>query len=105
MATAILPPNVARTFQKASLMVVTTGNSNALQFNLTSTAPLLAVLANWVSTVKAGGIKRAGEFTAPKADAAKADSPANPKSARAGSQTGTGFVISASGHIITNHHV
>jgi S1-C subfamily serine protease len=105
MATAILPPNVARTFQKASLMVVTTGNSNALQFNLTSTAPLLAVLANCVSTVKAGGINSAGEFTAPKAAAAKSDSPANPKSARTGSQTGTGFVISASGHIITNHHV
>src|SRR6201986_4807045 len=65
MATAILPPNVARTFQKSSLMVVTTGNSSALQFNLTSTAPLLATIANCVSTVKAGGINSAGEFTAP----------------------------------------
>src|SRR5215469_14519244 len=46
MATAILPPNVARTFKKASLMVVTTGKSSALQFNLTSTGPLLTVLAN-----------------------------------------------------------
>jgi len=105
MATAILPPNVARTFQKASLMVVTTGNSNALQFNLTSTAPLLAVLANCVSTVKAGGINSAGEFTAPKPVAAKPDAPGNPKAGKTGSQTGTGFVISASGHIITNHHV
>jgi len=33
MATAILPPNVARSFQKASLMVATAGRS-ALQFNL-----------------------------------------------------------------------
>ncbi len=105
MATAILPPNVARTFQKSSLMVVTTGNSNALQFNLTSTAPLLAVLANCVSTVKAGGINSAGEFTAPKPVAAKGDAPSNPKASRTGSQTGTGFVISANGHIITNHHV
>jgi S1-C subfamily serine protease len=104
MATAILPPNVARTFQKASLMVVTTGNSNALQFNLTSTGPLLAVLANCVSTIKAGGINSAGEFSAPKA-AAKTDAPNNPKSGRTGSQTGTGFVISATGHIVTNHHV
>jgi S1-C subfamily serine protease len=106
MATAILPPNVARTFQKASLMVVTTGNGNALQFNLTSTAPLLAVLANCVSTVKAGGINSAGEFAAPKAAAAKTDAPGNAKAGKGGgSQTGTGFVISASGHIITNHHV
>jgi S1-C subfamily serine protease len=105
MATAILPPNVARTFQKASLMVVTTGNNNALQFNLTSTAPLLAVLANRVSTVKAGGINSAGEFAAPKPVAANPDAPNSPKAGKTGSQTGTGFVISANGHIITNHHV
>jgi S1-C subfamily serine protease len=105
MATAILPANVARTFQKASLMVVRTGNTSALQFNLTSTAPLLAVLANCVNTVKAGGIKSAGEFTAPKPVAAKPDAPNNPKSGKTGSQTGTGFVISSSGHVITNHHV
>ncbi|HEX2363514.1 MAG TPA: trypsin-like peptidase domain-containing protein [Bradyrhizobium sp.] len=104
MATAILPPNVARTFQKASLMVAVSG-SNVLNFNLTSTGPLLAVLASCVSKVKAGGIDSAGEFTAPKAVAAKADAPANPKSGRTGSQTGTGFVISGSGHIVTNHHV
>jgi len=104
MATAILPPNVARTFQKASLMVAVSG-SNVLNFNLTSTGPLLAVLASCVSKVKAGGIDSAGEFTAPKPVAAKADAPANPKSGRTGSQTGTGFVISGSGHIVTNHHV
>jgi S1-C subfamily serine protease len=105
MATAVLPPNVARTFQKSSLMVVTAGNSNAMQFNLTSTAPLLGALANCVSTINAGGIDSAAEFTAPKPTAAKADAPNNPKSARTGTQTGTGFVISAGGHIVTNHHV
>jgi len=105
MATAVLPPNVARTFQKASLMVVTTGNSNALQFNLASTAPLLAVLANCVSIVKAGGVNSAGEFTAPKPVAAKPDAPNNPKSGKTSGHTGTGFVISGGGHIITNHHV
>jgi S1-C subfamily serine protease len=107
MATAILPPNVARTFQKSSLMVVTAGNSNALQFNLTSTGPLLGAISNCVSTIKAGGINSAGEFAAPKAAAAKADAakaPGNPKSGNDGG-SGTGFVISANGHIVTNHHV
>ena len=104
MTLTVLPPNVARAFQKASLMVAVSGN-NALNFNLTSTAPLLAVLTNCVSTVKAGGINSAGEFTAPEPVAAKPDAPANPKTGRTGSQTGTGFVISASGHIVTNHHV
>jgi S1-C subfamily serine protease len=106
MATAILPPNVARTFQKSSLMVVATGNSSALQFNLTSTGPLLAMIANCVSTVKAGGINSAGEFSAPRTVAAtKPDASGNPKSGRTGTQTGTGFVVSANGHIVTNHHV
>ncbi len=104
MLTAIMPPNVARTFQKASLMVAQAGNT-ALNFNLTSTAQLLGALSNCVSTIKAGGINSAGEFTAPKPAAAKADTPAGPKSARTGTQTGTGFVVSASGHIVTNHHV
>ena len=104
MATAILPPNVARTFQKASLMVAVSG-STALNFNLTSTRPLLAVLASCVSTVKAGGINSAGDFSAPKAVAAKADAPNSAKSTKTEGHSGTGFVISASGHIITNHHV
>jgi S1-C subfamily serine protease len=103
MATAILPPNVARTFQRASLMVAVSG-STVLNFNLTSTGPLLAVLSSCVSTIKAGGINSAGDFSAPKA-VAKSDAPNNAKSAKTSGHTGTGFVISASGHIITNHHV
>jgi S1-C subfamily serine protease len=108
LISAILPPNIARTFQKSSLMVAVAGGS-AMQFNLTSTGPLLAALANCVAKVKAEGVNNVGDFAAPKAAAAKSDSPnaapANPKSARTGSQTGTGFVISANGHIVTNHHV
>ena len=103
MATAILPPNVAHAFQKASLMVAVSGGT-VLNFNLTATGPLLAVLAQCVRTVKAGGIKSAGEFAVPKVVAAKAETP-SAKSARTGTQTGTGFVVSASGHIVTNHHV
>jgi len=104
MATAILPPNVAREFQKASLMVAVSGGT-VLNFKLTSTGPLLAVIAHCVRTIKAGGINSAGEFTAPKPVAAKAEAPNSPKSGRTGTQTGTGFVVSASGHIVTNHHV
>jgi S1-C subfamily serine protease len=100
-----MPPNVAQTFQKASLMVATAGRS-ALQFNLNSTGPLMAVLANCVNQVKAKGLdaSAATEFTAPKQVAAKEAPGGAPKAGRGGSQ-GTGFVIDASGHIITNHHV
>lgn len=107
LISAILPPNVARTFQKSSLMVAV-ARGTPLQFNLNSPGPLLAALANCVTRVKADGVNNAGDFAAPKSVAAKSDSdapnaaPASPKASR---KTGTGFVISAAGHIITNHHV
>jgi S1-C subfamily serine protease len=106
MATAILPPNVARSFQKASLMVAVSGRTT-LQFNLVSTGPLIAMLASCVNKVKEKGLDAAAaiDFTLPKQVAAK-DGPGGPaKPGKTGSQTGTGFVISATGQIITNHHV
>jgi S1-C subfamily serine protease len=107
MVSAILPPNVARAFQK-SLMVAVAGGT-PYQFNLTSTGPLLAAIANCVTKVKLEGIEKAGDFTVPKAVAAKsaspADAPSGSKASRAVSKTGTGFVVSPSGHIATNHHV
>jgi S1-C subfamily serine protease len=107
MATAILPPNVARSFQKASLMVAVAGRTT-MQFNLTSNGPLIAVLANCVSKVKEKGLDAvaATEFTAPKQIAGK-DMPDGgaPKPRKTGNSSGTGFVISATGQIITNHHV
>jgi S1-C subfamily serine protease len=105
MVTATLPPNVARTFQKSSLMVAQAGHST-VQFNLTSTGPLLASLAACVSKIKAEGLGAAGDFS--KIAAAK---PATPPDAQGTGQTspkswsGTGFVISANGHILTNNHV
>jgi S1-C subfamily serine protease len=107
MVTATLPPNVARTFQKSSLMVAQAGRST-VQFNLTSTGPLLASLAACVSKIKAEGLGAAGDFS--KVAAAKPATPPDgegasqaPKAAK--SWSGTGFVISANGHILTNNHV
>jgi len=89
-------------------MVVTTNGSKPLQFVLTSTAPLIAALANCVTRVKADGLSKAGDFTKgaakPAATAEKqAAAPAGGKPARA--RSGTGFVVSTGGHIVTNHHV
>ena len=100
MVTAILPANVARTFQKSSLMVASTDGA-PFQFNLTSTAPLLAAIANCVTKVKAEGIKAAGDFSNAKIAAAKPAAPgsdtpaAATKPAKAVNKTGPGFVISA----------
>jgi S1-C subfamily serine protease len=105
LATAILPPHVAHTFQKSSLRVAVSGRTT-LQFNLVSTGPLIAMLANCVSKVKERGLDAiaATDFSV-KQVAAKdaADSPSKP--GRTGNASGTGFVVSGSGHILTNHHV
>jgi S1-C subfamily serine protease len=102
--TAIMPPNVTRAFQKASLMVATAGRT-VLQFELTSTAPLVAALANCVTRVKADGVDKAGDFTKVAAKPAP-DKQAPPSGKKpAGSRSGTGFVVSANGHVVTNNHV
>lgn len=107
MLTSVMPANVVRTFQKASLMVATSGRT-VLNFDLSSTGPVIAALANCVTKVKADGLSKAGDFTkvAAKPQAApdkQASPPAGRKSAR--SKSGTGFVVSANGHIVTNNHV
>lgn len=110
MLTAILPPNVARTFRRASLMVAQAGRAT-LQFKLTSTGPLLHVIAACVARVKAEGLNSAGDFAklatakSGSAGASANGAAASPKVAKSVSKSGTGFVISASGHIVTNHHV
>jgi len=109
MMTAILPPNVARILQRSSLMAATTGHTT-YQFNLTSVGPLLPVIANCVAKIRAEGINSASDFSAAKPVAAKADptpgdASKNAKPVKSGGKTGTGFVISPSGHIVTNNHV
>jgi S1-C subfamily serine protease len=86
------------------------------QFNLTSTGPLLPVLANCVTKVKAEGVNNAGDFAvapppkpavvkpvATTAEASSASPP--PKQSKTVSKTGTGFAINSNGHVITNYHV
>jgi S1-C subfamily serine protease len=110
LVTAVLPPNAAQQLRKSSLMVAVAKGAT-FQFNLTSTGPLLPVLANCVAKLKSGGVANAGDFSAPtKQPAAKPVAAAEPsgspsKSAKTVDQTGSGFVISTSGHIVTNYHV
>ncbi|MBR1266878.1 trypsin-like peptidase domain-containing protein [Bradyrhizobium sp. AUGA SZCCT0222] len=94
-------------FRKAKTMTAFT-QGQLFQFKLDQTAQLLPALANCVATVKKGGVAAAGEFAvAPKqvAAAGPAQPNAAPPKGRSVNQTGTGFVVSASGHVVTNQHV
>jgi S1-C subfamily serine protease len=97
-------------FRKAKAMTAYT-QGHLFQFNLDQTAQLLPTLANCVAKVKQFGIAGAGDFSvavaAPKPGTATAATrgaaPGKPE--KTGTQTGTGFLVSTSGHVVTNQHV
>ncbi|MES5488077.1 trypsin-like peptidase domain-containing protein [Bradyrhizobium sp. INPA03-11B] len=94
-------------FRKARQMTAF-AQGQLFQFNLNQTAQLLPALLNCVVSVKKNGVASAGEFAlAAKPAAAAAPSPAapSPPQKQAKSGTGTGFVVSSAGHVVTNHHV
>lgn len=100
-------------FRKAKAMTAFT-QGQLFQFSLNQTGQLLPSLVNCVENVKKNGVSNAGEFAVaiPKPAIAKpvvataqdSGSPAE-TSAKTGNQTGTGFVISNNGHVVTNQHV
>ncbi|MBR0935878.1 S1C family serine protease [Bradyrhizobium jicamae] len=79
------------------------------QFNLNQTAQLLPALLNCVMSVRKSGIANAGEFAVAAKPAAapppQQTAPSSTAKPQARSGTGTGFVVSSSGHVVTNHHV
>jgi hypothetical protein len=106
-----MPTNSAliNQFRKAKVMTAF-AQGQLFQFNLNQTAQLLPSLLNCVLAVKKNGLANAGEFavalakpTAPAS--APPPSAAPPKQGKTVAQTGTGFVISSNGHVVTNHHV
>jgi S1-C subfamily serine protease len=114
LITSILPPNGAQALRKSTLMMATAKGAT-YQFNLTSTGSLLPVLSNCVSKVKSTGVANASDFSIPVPKVAVAkpvvastpipSSGSQPKPAKTFDKTGTGFVISANGHVVTNYHV
>jgi S1-C subfamily serine protease len=116
LLTALVPNSAIEQFRKASLMIAT-AKEQTFQFNLTSTNQLLPIIANCVAKVKATGLANAGDFSVLPAKppvpatptksttTASAAPSAAPKTSKLIDVNGTGFVISTSGHILTNNHV
>jgi S1-C subfamily serine protease len=97
--------------------MVATGNSQTVQFVLSSVDKLLPMITNCVEKVIAGGVAAAGDFSVPapkptiaatqmKSAATEPEAPPPAtKSPKLVNVNGTGFLISTSGHIVTNNHV
>jgi S1-C subfamily serine protease len=97
-------------FRKAKVMTVY-ALGELYQFSLDRTAELLPSLVNCVVSIKKNGIANATEFAIARQTAAKPvastapNRTSSPASTPPKEQTGTGFVVSPSGHVVTNQHV
>ena len=115
LISAPFPEAAANRLRRAHLMVAATGNTQTVQFNVSTVGKLMPVITNCVDKIKSGGIPAAGDFSisVPRppvvATAAKSTeneaTPASTKSEKLININGTGFVISSSGHVLTNNHV
>jgi S1-C subfamily serine protease len=110
---AILPDPALNVMRKSRLMVAT-GNQGPINFELAMIGKLVPMITNCVDRMKANGVAAAGDFSiappkppiataAGKSEVAAPETPSAPE--KLINVTGTGFVISSNGHVVTNNHV
>jgi S1-C subfamily serine protease len=119
VATTVLPDAAVSQFRKSRVMILQ-GKTHTLQFPLSSTDNLATAIENCVTRMNDGGLAGAGDFsvaakktispTKPTVPPRQEKTAAETTTAPAGppglvNVSGTGFLISTEGHIVTNNHV
>jgi S1-C subfamily serine protease len=111
LISATLPVPAVNAFRKARFMVAT-GSQQTVQFNLNFTDKLADAIVNCVERMKANGVAGAGDFsiTSPRPPISTAAVTSPEKSPPSSPErlidvSGTGFVVSDSGYVVTNNHV
>jgi S1-C subfamily serine protease len=112
LLSAPLPDPALQRLRKSHFMVAT-GNARTAQFNLTDADKMIAMISNCVEKVKAVGVANAGDFStmspkspvSPAATKSGETAPSPAKPSKLANVSGTGFVVSSNGHILTNNHV
>jgi S1-C subfamily serine protease len=107
---AVLPNAVLQSLRKSQLMAAQIYGQTT-QFPLGEINHVIATISNCVTKAKVSGVAATDDFSTPAPaqpySGVKQGADASPagKPAQFVRQTGTGFVISSSGHIVTNNHV
>jgi S1-C subfamily serine protease len=109
--TAIAPPNAVNAFRKGQLMVLQAKGAT-IQFKLTGSGVVIPTITSCVTKTRSAGIHNVGKFSIavsnpPAEKRASGSQPATEPTTptKTTSQSGTGFVVSTSGHLVTNYHV
>jgi S1-C subfamily serine protease len=107
---AVLPSAVLQSIRKSQLMAAQIYGQTT-QFPLPDIDRVIAAVRNCVTKAKTSGVAAAGDFSEPAPAQSNSglkqgtDTSPTSKPAQPVHQTGTGFVISSSGHVVTNNHV